>query len=141
MKKYRSIIIFVILFLLVGSLTFIKQKTGNQNQNALTQKQVINQPLVEISIENGKTVITEKSINAGTAFDALVVATDKNKLTLKTRTYDFGVFVEQVGALINTKEKAWVYFVNEKSATVAADKQILKDGDKVEWKYIKPIFE
>jgi cytoskeletal protein RodZ len=140
MKKYRSLIIPAILLSLVGLLWFVKLKTVNQNRSAPQQTQEIGQPLVEVSIENGETTATEKNANATTAFDALVVITQKQQLSLKTKTYDFGIFVEQIGILANTKEKAWVYFVNGKSGTVAADKQTLKAGDKVEWKYIKPIF-
>jgi hypothetical protein len=49
--------------------------------------------------------------------------------------------VEQVGDYPNTKDKAWIYYVNGKPGTVAADKQTLQSGDTVEWKYEKPIYE
>jgi hypothetical protein len=68
------------------------------------------------------------------------MAKQKN-LGLKTKQYDFGVFVEQIGTIANTKDKSWIYFVNGKSGTVAADKQSLNAGDTIEWKYITPTIE
>ena len=44
------------------------------------------------------------------------------------------------GGTENTKDLSWIYFVNGKSGEVAADKYELKNGDKVEWKYMKPNF-
>jgi hypothetical protein len=141
MKKYRSLLIIVVLLSLVGLFWSVKLKIVNRNLSPSKQTQKTNvQPLVDVSIKNGETTITEKNIHASTAFDTLVAITSKQHLTLKTKQYDFGIFVEQIGTETNTKEKAWIYYVNGKSGTVAADKQAVTTGDNIEWKYIKPIF-
>ena len=93
----------------------------------------------QVVIENGETKI-EATVSAKTAFEALQNLARQNNLDLKTKQYDFGVFVEGIGGVENTKEKAWLYFINGKSAEVAADKYELKAQDVVEWKYIKPTF-
>jgi hypothetical protein len=45
-----------------------------------------------------------------------------------------------IGGKTNTKDKVWIYLINGKSGDMAADKYILKPEDKIEWKYLKPIF-
>ena len=96
---------------------------------------------VSVTFDTGPTVATVSGVTAQTAFQALSEATKKQNLELKTKQYDFGVFVEAIGTLANTKEKSWIYFVNGKAGTVAADKQRLNAGDAVEWKYMTPTVE
>lgn len=79
--------------------------------------------------------VTEKTV-----FAALKKVTDDKNLELKIKEYSFGKLVEQIDEFKNKKEKAWIYFVNGKSGEVAADKMKVKDGDIIEWKYIKPEF-
>ena len=93
----------------------------------------------QVVIENEETR-KEATVSAKTAFEALQNLAQQENLDLKTKQYDFGVFVEGIGGVENTKEKAWIYFINGKSAEVAADKYELKNGDIIEWKYIAPTF-
>lgn len=88
----------------------------------------------EISTFSGIKVVEK------TVFSALKKVIDDKKLELKTKEYSFGNLVTQIGDKVNTKEKAWIYFVNGKSGEVAADKKEVKDGDIIEWKYMKPEF-
>lgn len=96
---------------------------------------------VSVTLNDNSTIATISGVRATNAFQALSEAAKQINLEVKTKQYDFGVFVEQIGTLANTKEKSWIYFVNGKSGTVAADKQSLVQGDMVEWKYMTPIFE
>ncbi len=98
-------------------------------------------PSVSVTLDTGTTVATISGVTAQNAFQALSTAAKKQNLELKTKQYDFGVYVEQIGTFANTKEKSWIYFVNGTSGTVAADKQNLNAGDTVEWKYITPAIE
>lgn len=75
-----------------------------------------------------------------TAYSLLEKYSKEKSVEIITKKYDFGVFVEQIGDAPSTSEMAWIYYVNNESANVAADTYILKPGDKVEWKYEKPIF-
>jgi hypothetical protein len=96
---------------------------------------------VTVSIMNGSKPVTAEGIQAATAYDALVSMAAKLKFLIKTKKYEFGIFVEQIGTYPNAKDKAWIYYVNGKSGTVAADKETLQSGDTVEWKYEKPMYE
>jgi len=83
---------------------------------------------------------TYSNIQASSPYEALVSVAQKNNIPLQTKQYDFGVFVEGIGDQKNTTEKAWIYYVNGKSGSVASDKYLLKQNDTVEWKYTTPIY-
>lgn len=93
---------------------------------------------ITLILDFGQGAKRESRIGATTAFEALQLAAQQQNLELKTKQYDFGIFVESIGGIENSKEQAWIYFVNGKVAEVASDKYLLKAGDVVEWKYIKP---
>ena len=74
-----------------------------------------------------------------TAYSVLEqLAVDKN-IELSTKQYDFGVFVESIDGKESGTEMSWIYFVNGESGNVAADQKQVMPGDKVEWKYVKPL--
>lgn len=76
-----------------------------------------------------------------TAFDLLREGTLKLGLTLKTKTYDVGIFIEAIGDRENGQdEKYWLYYVNGELPTISADKKELKSEDKVEFKFEKSPF-
>ena len=56
---------------------------------------------------------------------------------VKTKSYDFGLMVESINNISASTNYFWSYSVNGQAGNVAADKHVLKDGDKVEWKYTK----
>ena len=98
-------------------------------------------PVVTVTFDTGAIIATESGVAAETAFGALTAAAAKKQWEVKAKQYDFGVFVEEIGTLANTREKSWIYFVNGKSGEVAADKQQVAAGDFIEWKYITPTME
>ncbi len=53
-----------------------------------------------------------------------------------------GKFVEEINGIKNnpTTNEYWGYYVNGESAQVGASNYILKQGDKIEWKYAKITF-
>ena len=97
-------------------------------------------PSVSVTFNTGSTIATVSGIIAPNAFQALSEAAKKQQLEVKTKQYDFGVFIEQIGALANTKEKAWIYSVNGTVGEVASDKYLVKQNDVVEWKYTTPLY-
>ena len=77
-----------------------------------------------------------------TAFSLLRNKTEELSLPLKTKTYDnIGIFIEAIGDKENGQDgKYWLYYVNEEMPVVAADKQEIKAGDRVEFKFEKSPF-
>lgn len=96
---------------------------------------------VTVSIDFGnEETISDKVLmrKPSTVYNALLILAETENLEVKTKQYDFGVFVESINGLESGNEKAWIYFVNGKSGTIAADKQEVIDSDIIEWKYIPP---
>lgn len=73
-----------------------------------------------------------------TVLDALRAVADVNA----TYWPAFGsFFVESINGVVNNADnngKYWLYWVNGEHGVVGADKCILREGDRVEWKYVKP---
>jgi hypothetical protein len=88
----------------------------------------------------GGKISTYSGISARSAFEALEKVAVENDITMDVKKYDFGMLVNSINGSENTKDLAWIYYVNGKSPEVGADAYKLKDGDVVEWKYIKPTF-
>lgn len=96
---------------------------------------------ITIDFGDGKTLNLEAPIKENlTAFTLLEKISEEKGLDLKTKKYDFGIFVESINGLKSDQNLAWIYFVNGKSGETASDQYVLKEGDLVEWKYQKPTF-
>lgn len=138
MGKYLLLLISLGILGGLGTLGILGRRPGPTPAPVVRVEQPV-KPQAKVVIENGE-IRTEATVSAKTAFEALEIITSQQHLTPKVKQYDFGVFVEGIGGVDNTKDKAWIYFVNGKSPEMAADKYLLKPGDVVEWKYIKPPF-
>jgi hypothetical protein len=145
-KSFRflfSIAIFLIVTIfLVVSLFSKKDNISQVVPNPTVAPQVIN---IQSKILFASDKITD--IEAGyefetgkTAFDLLTETASENDIQIETQKYDFGIFIKSIEGFENTKDNAWIYYVNGKAGDVAADKYILKNGDVVEWRYEKPIY-
>ena len=74
-------------------------------------------------------VTYELSLNK-TALDAL-----KEKHTITVKNYPgIGDFVESIDGTKPDSSHFWALYVNGQQSQVGADKYVLKNGDKVEWK-------
>ena len=140
MKK-NILIAAIVGIILVGGVYGVKKYSPPQTKSTVPSVTATPVSTITIVLNTGQEVSTVSGVEAENAFTALTGYAKQKNLTLKTKHYDFGVFVDAIGTLANTKEKAWVYFVNGKEGTVAADKQQLHSGDMVEWKYVTPTIE
>lgn len=74
-------------------------------------------------------------------FDLLKKAGTENNLVLDYKDYggDMGVFITAIGNVYNvlSGDKFWQFWVNGQYSHVGASSYKLKNGDKVEWKYLK----
>jgi len=96
---------------------------------------------VSVIIDFGDRQVQTSRVNftgSLSAYDALKNICDVNGFEINTQEYDFGIFIESVNGYESSQEKAWIYYVNGESGNIAADQNILKSGDLVEWKYISP---
>jgi len=97
-------------------------------------------------IIDGGEELSFKAIETGfkegmTVFNLLSDETEKLNLTLKFKTYDIGVFIQAIGDKENGENgKYWLYYINGEMSQLAAEKQLLNMGDKVEFKFEKSPF-
>lgn len=79
-----------------------------------------------------------------TVFDLLKKTTEQNNLEFSYKDYggEMGIFVESINSIKNSisDNRFWQYWVNNVYAQVGAGSYELKDGDVIEWKYIKGQF-
>lgn len=115
------------------------RKTPQASQ-AVAIKSTQSSAKITFILNTGASIATYDGVLAATPFDALTKISTSQSLTIEKKQYDFGVFVEKIGNFANTKDNAWIYYVNGVSGEMAADKKILKNGDIVEWRYTKPLY-
>lgn len=113
-----------------------------QEEIETPQKNVKQEAVLVIDDGEGSPKIFEAEFKEGmTAFDLLKEGASRLNLTLKTKTYDVGIFIEAIGDKENGQdEKYWMYYVNEEMPMVAADKKEIKPEDKIEFKFEESLF-
>ena len=148
----KVLIIFGAGFLLgfLGSF-YIFQKTlefpalSFQSKTQVPEKEEINVQLM-IDFGDGEiiTCSNQKLTQKRTVFDLLEVCSknEKNSFELEYQLFPgLGVLITKIGDKENGQDdKYWQYWVNNEYSEVGADSYQLKDGDFVEWKFIKSQF-
>ncbi|MFC1647290.1 DUF4430 domain-containing protein [Patescibacteria group bacterium] len=138
----KNIYYLITIFTIVG-VGILYKNINNQDSN-LTDRQVEissnveKKPLVTSTLVGDGSDLISIKVEAANAYEALTKLTEEKDIKLVTKEYDFGIFVQQIGDKVTGSQLAWIYYVNDKSGDVAADKYELKVGDVVEWKYEKP---
>ena len=120
-------------------LAILKEKTGSYSN--LVEEMMMK--LEAVSRQTPVKSVTEVSVSVTettTVYGALEKAAKANHWELLTKDYNFGKLVVSIGGTANSKDMAWIYYVNDEAGDKAADKFKLVSGDKVEWKYeaVKP---
>ena len=135
----------LIVFLALGLGSYLVNK-GLERRPAKIDKPVVSlsdQELnhVKVVLDFGEDKLTTYSgISANNAFEALLDAVQSENLEVIYKSSDFGVFVEEIAGVKNSKDSFWLYYINGQMAEVGADKYQLKKGDIVEWRYEKSKF-
>lgn len=124
MKKITILLIFLAI-LATGYQYFQKPK---QITPALPETFNVTQT-IKYSADKTETYL-HQTTNNETVFDVL----SKTVKSVDSKQYDFGVMINSIDSVKSgTDKKYWVYYVNDQSAQVAADKYILKPNDKIVW--------
>jgi len=103
-------------------------------------QETIQKSVVSVTLNKNGNIATYSGIIAQTPYEALVAVTQKERIPVVVKQYDFGVFVQKIADLETGPDMAWIVSVNGKSLNVAADKATVKTGDMVEWAYTKAIY-
>lgn len=138
----KRLLYVLIPLVLIGAFVWkINTDKNTPNPTPTVNKTVTNLVFLSIDYGNGQRNSYQANLTENlTALDLLTNTTKENNIVLTVKKYDFGTLVESINNTKNNSTKAWIYFVNDQSPSVGADKYILKAGDKVEWRYIKPSF-
>jgi len=147
MKLLAKIIIAVVIFIAgfyLGGQQALSPSNGNQALNPPLEQKAEETIAVNLMLDFGNgQVRTFDGISLAkdaTVFALLEKVTSENSFKLSSKDYgDLGVFVEGIGDIKNSiaGDKYWQYWVNNKYAEIGASSYQLKNGDIVEWKYIR----
>jgi hypothetical protein len=138
--NYKRLFIGIIAVICVIFFVKVYTKPFQSHTPIVVSKNIQNNVKITFILDSGTSIATYDGVLAQTPYDALVKIGNAHSFTVEKKQYDFGVFVEKIGNRANTKDNAWIYYVNGKSGDVAADKKILRGGDAVEWRYTKPLY-
>ena len=113
-----------------------------REETGIPQEEIKEEVILVINNGEESPDVFEVELKEGiTAFDLLKNKTEELDLSLKTKTYDVGIFIEAIGDKENGQDqKYWLYYVNNEIPMIAADKKEIKAGDKVEFKFEKSPF-
>ncbi len=70
-----------------------------------------------------------------TALGLLQKVTTENTMTLDTKTSSYGTYVNGIGGLTGNDKQYWLFYVNNKAASVGVDSYVLQNNDIVELRY------
>ena len=135
MKKY---ILPIAIVLSITGLFVFRNPILNRFQAPVKTVQPENKIAVTLDIEYGdKTVknFNYTTTKDETAFSVLKNVAERENITLETKQYDFGVFIQKIDKFESTAKNAWIYYVNGEAGQVAADQYKVKDGDNITWKF------
>lgn len=87
---------------------------------------------------NGKIIKSNLTISKNSNVFSLLEAMSKQEnFKIESKEYkDMGMLVESIDGVKNgTDNKYWQYWINGELPMVSADKQDVKNGDQIEWKF------
>lgn len=118
-------------------LTILKDKSGSYGN--LVEEMIRRLEAVRPA-EAAVTQVSLEAAEATTVYAALEKLAGEKGWEIVTKDYDFGKLVEAIGGTANSRDKAWIFYVNGEAGDKASDQFKVKAGDRVEWKYeaVKP---
>lgn len=102
-------------------------------EKEVIQEVDINSIGIKIIVENK--VYESRIAEGGSVYQAMVDLSIQNKdFTFTSKDYSgMGMFVDSINGVQGSFEKNWIYYVNDKKASIGISKNFLKQGDVVRW--------
>jgi len=146
MRNKKNILILILFFILLGGVFYYFLFRIESSRPPLEKREMNSEieikPLskVELNVLNN----TYK-INVGdgaTVYDVMNIIQDseenkenKNNFSFASKEYPgLGIFIDEINGIKGVPGKYWIYYINDKEASVGISKYILKDGDIISWK-------
>jgi len=148
-KKVSYILIFLILVLAGLFLYWPKEKSEKKVEDILqppvAEKSSVDSSLIQKIVTKAQVnfIVGDKKYSAAilpgqSVYEAMQILSSTTSFTFKAKYYpSLGYFIDEINGVKNTDGFYWTLYVNDTYSTVGAAQVILKDGDKVEWKYEK----
>lgn len=156
-KKYIKILIGSTLILVIGIFCFVKfteiktykildiSKISEIKLNEKINNQKITEPKtlansilgIDVSLRIfDKTYTTNIKDNSSTVYDAMVKIKNENPdFDFKGKEYSsLGIFIDEINGVKSSTGKYWMYYINNKKASVGVSNYIIKNGDIISWK-------
>jgi len=138
-KNNKKIIWLGLIISLFFFLIFVFTKDIGQDASSASsfsfapiQAQSAKRASLEINGVKLETAIDEKN----TVYDFMVKLEKEEKINFKDKIYSgMGKLIEEINGVKNSGEKNWIYYVNDKKATIGVSNYQIKPGDVVSWKY------
>lgn len=138
--KNKNLKIFIVLLLVVINLvtaTSLFAKTPKLKAKISAPKQAVEIKKNIVTLDTPEHIYTTEVIEGATVYDAMVSIRDKkdNKFSFHSKNYgDLGNFIDEINGLKGTPGKYWMYYINNKKATLGVSKYVLKPEDRISWK-------
>jgi len=143
-KKEKNIIIVLLLliFIIAGFFYFFERGLNRQD---LFNKQVlpIENSVVDIQQKNKVSIVVlEKKYSISFQEGDTVYQVMKNLSEQKENNFSFGfkeypvlgIFVDEINGFKGEEGKYWIYYVNDKEASIGVSNYIIENGDIISWK-------
>lgn len=139
-KRIYFLVIILTTLVLIGAGCLTKQETttetGQVKGEATTE--VVGPIKVDLDINTGSSSMNYAIplYQDSTVLDLLKSASKEYGLALEIQDSTYGPFVQALADKSGGEEgKYWLYYVNGEAAQVGVGEQIVKDGDKIEFRF------
>lgn len=130
-KEISKIIGIVLLGLILGNFELVFAKTTQDtNKKVLSQENFIK---IEVPGNSYKALYKE----GDSLYTVMKNLSDRknSKFSFHSKNYSgLGNFVNEINKVKGTPGRYWIYYVNNKKASVGVSKYIVKSGDIITWK-------
>lgn len=142
MKKTYLISAAVVVIIIISGGAYYFLSNGKTTTAANQQTDKIEQN-ISATMTAGETTETKTLPSGTTAFQFMQMLKEESKLSFSGTDYpEMGFFVEEINGTKNDSKQNyyWMYYINDQPASEGISAYVLKNGDRITWKYEKPNF-
>ena len=138
-KKYYIIIVSVIFLIAFSNVAFAQTKiVKHKVKKIVAKKELVEKvkgDLFTLEVLGNKYTGMVKS--GGTVYDAMVSlqSTKTNNFSFHSKNYSsLGNFIDEINGIKGTPGNYWIYYINNKKASLGVSKNVVKAGVIISWK-------
>jgi hypothetical protein len=136
-KNRKLIILFLILIIISVGLLSLKNKSNNtsfQIRKTTETQNTNNTSLATLEVQDKK--YQQEIEKEDSVYDLMekIKNNPDNNFTFKVKNYPaLGYFVDEINGVRGKPGAYWIYYVNDKEASVGISNYIIKSGDIIRW--------